>query len=317
VRILFWGTPEFAVPPLEALLGEGFDVVGVVTQPDRPVGRARTLTAPPVKEVALREGLPVLQPEKPRGEAFLAELTALGADLNVVVAYGHILPTNVIEHPPRGTINIHASLLPDLRGAAPIETAIRRGLTETGVTIMRMVLAMDAGPILHTARVPILADETGGELRNRLSEVGAQALIEALALMDVGQLPETEQDHPRATFAPKIEREDARINWHAPAPDIANLIRAYDPRPGAFTTLHGVDVKCFGVRASHMHTHVDAPGTVLAIDDAGLLVACGEGTVRIVDVHPSGKRRQHVREWSAGRGVAINDVLGAEPHTTA
>ncbi len=312
MRILFWGTPEFAVPPLEALLGEGFDVVGVVTQPDRPVGRARTLTPPPVKEVALREGLPVLQPERPRGDAFLAELTALGADLNVVVAYGHILPLAVIEHPPRGTINIHASLLPELRGAAPIETAIRRGFTQTGITIMRMVLAMDAGPILHTSTVPILPDETGGELRNRLSELGAQSLIEALALLELEQLPEREQDHTRATFAPKIERDMARIDWRAPAPDVANAIRAWDPRPGAWTTLAGTDVKCFGVRASHMHTHVDAPGTVLSIDDDGMLVACGEGTVRILDVHPSGKRRQRVSEWAAGRGVAINDVLGTD-----
>ena len=313
MRILFWGTPEFAVPPLEALLGEGFDVVGVVTQPDRPVGRTRALTAPPVKEIALREGLPVLQPERPRGEGFLAELTALGAALNVVVAYGHILPSAVIGFPRLGTINIHASILPELRGAAPIETAIRRGRTESGVTIMRMVLAMDAGPILHVARVPILPDETGGELRNRLSEVGAQALIEALALLDAGQLPEREQDHARATYAPKIDREDARIDWSAPAPDVANLIRAYDPRPGAFTPHRGVDVKCFGVRPSHMHTHVDVPGTVLALDDDGMLVACGEGTVRIAEVHPSGKRRQRVQDWAAGRGIAINEVLGTVP----
>jgi methionyl-tRNA formyltransferase len=317
VRILFWGTPDFAVPPFEALLGEGFDVIGVVTQPDRPVGRTRALTPPPVKEVALREGLPVLQPERPRGDAFIAELTALGADLNVVVAYGHILPLSVIELPKLGTVNIHASLLPALRGAAPIETAIRRGFTETGVTIMRMVFAMDAGPIMHVARVPILADETGGELRNRLSEVGAQALIEALALMDARQLTERDQDHTLASFAPKIEREDARINWHATAPDIANVMRAYDPRPGAFTVHRGVDVKCFGVRASHMHTHVDTPGTVLAIDADGMLVACGEGTVRISDVHPAGKRRQHVTEWLAGRGVAIDDVLGYDHPTAA
>jgi len=312
VRILFWGTPDFAVPPLEALLGEGFDVVGVVTQPDRPVGRTRVLTPPPVKVVALREGLPVLQPERPRGDAFLAELTALGPDLNVVVAYGHILPVAVIEQPPRGTINIHASLLPTLRGAAPIETAIRRGHTESGVTIMRMVLAMDAGPSLYTARVPILDDETGGELRNRLSEVGAQALIEALALLELQLLVETEQDHALATFAPKIEREDARIIWHATAPEIANVVRAYDPRPGAFTTLRGLEVKCFGVRASAMHTRVDVAGTVLAIDDQGMLVACGEGTVRISDVHPSGKRRQSVYDWAAGRGLAVGDVFGMD-----
>jgi methionyl-tRNA formyltransferase len=268
---------------------------------------------PPVKDVALREGLPVLQPERPRGESFLAELRALGADLNVVVAYGHILSTAVIDMPGRGTINIHASLLPELRGAAPIETAVRRGFSETGITIMRMVLAMDAGPILHVARVPILSDETGGELRNRLSEVGAQALIEALALMDVGQLRDVEQQHAHATFAPKIERDDARIVWHAPAPDVANQIRAYDPRPGAFTVHRGADVKCYGVRPSHMHTHVDTPGTVLAIDETGLLVACGEGTVRITEVHPSGKRRQRVQDWLAGRGIAIGDTLGIEP----
>lgn len=312
MRILFWGTPEFAVPPLEALLGEGFDVVGVVTQPDRPVGRTRALTPPPVKVVALREGLPLLQPERPRGDAFLAELTALGPDLNVVVAYGHILPVAVIEHPPLGTINIHASLLPALRGAAPIETAIRRGHTESGVTIMRMVLAMDAGAIMHTARVPILADETGGELRNRLSEVGAQALIEALALMDLKLLVETEQDHNRATFAPKIEREDARIDWRASATDVANLVRAYDPRPGAFTTLGVLEVKCFGILPLHTHTQVDAPGTVLALDDDGMLIACGEGTVRLREVHPSGKRRQTVRDWAVGRGIATGDILGTD-----
>jgi len=317
MRILFWGTPEFAVPPLEALLGEGFDVVGIVTQPDRPVGRARVLPPPPVKAVGLREGLPVLQPEKPRGEAFMAELTALGPDLNVVVAYGHILPTAVIEQPTRGTINIHASLLPALRGAAPIETAIRRGFAQTGVTIMRMVLAMDAGPILHSSRVPILPDETGGELRNRLSELGAQSLIEALALMELEQLPEMPQDGALVTFAPKIERENARLDWSAPAPEVANLIRAYDPRPGAFTTQHGVDVKCFGARATHMHTRVDAPGTVIALDDEGVMVACGEGTVRIGVVHPSGKRRQTAREWAAGRGVALNDVLGVDTVTIA
>lgn len=312
MRILFWGTPDFAVPPLEALLGEGFDVVGIVTQPDRPVGRARTLTPPPVKVVALREGLPVLQPERPRGEAFLHELQALEAELNVVVAYGHILPTAVIAQPMRGTINIHASLLPALRGAAPIETAIRRGFTETGISIMRMVLAMDAGPVLHTARVPILPDETGGELRNRLSEVGAQSLIEALALMELNQLPEVEQDATLATFAPKIERADARIDWTAPARDVANLIRAYDPRPGAFTTVHGVDVKCFGARLQEMPAGGAAPGTALGVDGDGLLVACGQGAVRIAVVHPSGARRQLAREWAAGRGVAMHDVLGAD-----
>lgn len=315
MRVLFWGTPDFAVAPLEALLGEGFDVVGVVTQPDRPVGRARTLTPPPVKDVALREGLPVLQPEKPRGDAFLAELTALGADINVVVAYGHILPRAVIEQPPRGTLNIHASLLPLLRGAAPIEAAIRQGFTETGVTIMRMVPALDAGPVLLARRIPILDDETGGELRVRLSELGAQAIVEALVMLDAGAIEERPQDDALATYAPKIERDDAQVDWTRPARAVADTIRAFDPRPGAFTLLGDVAVKLFGVRAATMAHAVDRPGTVLAVDDDGLLVACGEGTVRVREVHPAGRRRLAAREWHAGRGVAPGDVFA--PHAPA
>ncbi len=174
MRVLFWGTPDFATAPLRALIGEGFDVVAVVTQPDKPVGRSRSaLQAPPVKRVAIEESIPVLQPEKPRGDAFLAELLALEPDISVVVAYGHILPKAVIDLPRLGTLNIHASLLPALRGAAPIQAAIRDGFVETGVSIMQMVPALDAGPVLHTARTPILDDETSLELSLRLSEIGA------------------------------------------------------------------------------------------------------------------------------------------------
>jgi methionyl-tRNA formyltransferase len=187
MRVLFWGTPDFAVPPLRALLGEGFDVVGVVTQPDRPRGRSRSRLDPsPVKAVALAEGLPVLQPERPRGDAFLDEVRALAPDLSVVVAYGHILPRAVIDLPPLGTLNIHASVLPLLRGADPIRAAILQGFASTGVTIMRMVPALDAGPVLHVRETPVASDETYGELWARLSELGAVALIEALTLMDVG-----------------------------------------------------------------------------------------------------------------------------------
>jgi len=172
VRVLFWGTPEFAEPPLRALIGEGFDVCGVITQPDKPVGRSRsTLEPPPVKRLALEEGLTVLQPDRPRGEEFIAQLRELEPDLSVVVAYGHILPTAVIDLPRLGTINIHASLLPKLRGAAPIQAAIRDGHTETGVTIMRMVQALDAGPSILQVRTPIPEDETFGELRLRLAEM--------------------------------------------------------------------------------------------------------------------------------------------------
>ena len=313
MRVLFWGTPEFATPPLRALLGEGFDVVGVVTQPDRPRGRSRTQLDPSsVKQVALAEALPVLQPEKPRGEDFMAEMRALAPDLSVVVAYGQILPRAVIELPPLGTLNIHASLLPRLRGAAPIQAAIREGLAETGVSIMRMVPALDAGPVLHTVRTPIADDETYGELQQRLSELGALALAQPLALLEAGAVHEEPQDDALATYASKVEREHARLDWTRAAEDVARAIRAYDPKPGAFSTLRGADVKLFGARTVAVEEGEDAaPGDVLALGDHGLTVKCGEDAVRVALVQPAGKPRLAVADWVRGRGVEIGDRFGA------
>src|SRR5215510_3284363 len=249
MRVLFWGTPEFAAPPLRALIGEGFEVVGVVTQPDRPVGRSRSkLESPPVKIVALEESVPVFQPERPRGEEFIDQLRALAPDLSVVVAYGHILTTEVINLPRLGTINIHASLLPLLRGAAPIQAAIREGHAETGITIMRMVKALDAGPVILQMRTPIPDDETFGELQLRLAEMGALALIEALALISLGKATETPQDDTEATYAGKLDRASTRIDWTADAAHVARTIRAYDPRPGAFAKAKSGEVKLFGAR---------------------------------------------------------------------
>ncbi|AHG90103.1 Methionyl-tRNA formyltransferase [Gemmatirosa kalamazoonensis] len=311
MRILFWGTPDFATPPLRALLGEGFDVVGVVTQPDRPRGRSRSRLEPsPVKEIAAAEGLPVLQPERPRGDAFLDELRALAPDLSVVVAYGHILPKAAIDLPARGTINIHASVLPALRGADPIRAAVRQGLAETGVSIMRMVPALDAGPVLHVLRTPISSDETFGELELRLSELGALGLIEALALLETGAAHETPQDDALATYAPKTEREHARVRWSAPAEDVARAIRAYDPRPGAYATLRGADVKLFGARAVPVEERPDAaPGEVLALGGDGLTVKCGEDAVRVAIVQPAGKARMTPGDWARGRGIELGDVF--------
>ncbi|MEO6526409.1 MAG: methionyl-tRNA formyltransferase [Gemmatimonadaceae bacterium] len=312
MRVLFWGTPEFATAPLRALLGEGFDVSAVVTQPDKPVGRSRsTLRPSPVKEVALTEGIPVLQPEKPRGEEFIAELRAFEPDLSVVVAYGHILPKAVIDLPRLGTLNIHASLLPALRGAAPIQAAIRDGLATTGVTIMQMVPALDAGPILHTARTPILEDETTGELSLRLSELGAGALIEALALLELGLATPQPQDESAVTFATKLTRESARVDWTGSAHEVGRHIRAYDPKPGAWGRLHGVEVKLFGARVAPRGTAHSA-GEVLAIDAVGMLVACGAGAVRILVAQPAGKRRLPPAEWANGRGVAVGDVFDTD-----
>lgn len=310
MRVLFWGTPDFAAPPLRALLGEGYEVVGVVTQPDKPQGRSRsTLVPSPVKLVALEEGIPVLQPDRPRGEELEAVLRALAPDVSVVVAYGHILPQSIVDLPPLGTLNIHASLLPRWRGAAPIQAAILAGDVETGVSIMRMVRRMDAGPVILQVPTPIPEDETYGELQLRLSELGALAILEALTLIALGAARETEQDEALATYASKVEREDALVDWTGDARQVARQIRAYDPRPGAYTTLRSIEVKLSGVRLA-----LDAsgdPGLVLAIDEAGMLVACGTGGVRVAYAQPAGKRRLAALDWAQGRGVAAGDILGA------
>lgn len=307
MRILFWGTPNFAAPPLRALLGEGFEVVGVVTQPDKPVGRSRVLTAPPVKHIALEEDLPVLQPSSARDGDFATALQELQPDLSVVVAYGHILPRAVIDLPTLGTINIHASLLPSLRGAAPIQAAIRDGLSETGISIMRMVPALDAGPVILQARTPVAGDETYGELQVRLSEMGALALIEALALMELGRAPEQPQDDSRATYAPKVTRDSTRIDWTLPGAAVCNAVRAYDPRPGAWTTLSGSDVKLFGAR--WVPEASGEPGELLRTGADGLLIACGRGSALISEVQQAGKRRMPAASWHRGRGIGIGEKL--------
>jgi methionyl-tRNA formyltransferase len=305
VRVLFWGTPDFATPPLRALLGEGFDVVAVVTQPDKPVGRSRsTLQPPPVKAVALEENIPVLQPDKPRGDAFLAQIRALEPDISIIVAYGHILTRAVIDTPKRGTLNIHASLLPAFRGAGPIQAAIRDGSDRTGVSIMRMVERLDAGPVILQLATPVLEDEKYGELALRLSELGAAALIEALALIEAGKATETPQDEALATYAPKITRDVTRVDWTRDARSVGRIIRAYDPRPGALTTMAGQDVKVFGARMAPS-TDRRAPGELMGLDKDGLVVACGEAAVRIFQVQPAGKKRMSGAEWLRGRGVAI------------
>lgn len=303
MKILFWGTPDFAVPSLRAMDDEGFDVVGVVTQPDRPAGRGRKLQPSAVKRTAEDLGLPVLTPEKPRGEEFMQEIGALAPDLSVVVAYGHILRREVLDVPPMGSINVHASLLPELRGAAPINWAIARGKQETGVTIIRMVETMDAGPMLGRIVEPILPDETASELWLRLSEVGAQALLEVLVRMAQGDLEEEEQEHHRATFAPKVDRATARIDWTRPAREIGWHVRGMDMVPGAWTELDGQAVKLF--RPTSMDGWDDAPpGTVVAADlEGGLLVSAGEGAVAFGEVQPPGKRRMDAAAWINGRGI--------------
>jgi methionyl-tRNA formyltransferase len=249
----------------------------------------------------------VLQPEKPRGEAFISAVKELAPDLSVVVAYGHMLPREVIDLPPMGTLNIHASLLPRWRGAAPIQAAMLAGDRQTGVSIMRMVPALDAGPVILQAATEILDDETGGELTMRLSELGALAIVEALTLLTLGDSAGQPQDEAQVTYAGKLAREHARIDWTRPAVDVSRVIRAFDPDPGAYSRLRDNDVKLFGARVA-----ADAagdPGTVLEIDEMGMLVACGTGGIRIAYAHPAGRRRLASLDWAQGRGVAAGDVF--------
>ena len=304
MRILFWGTPAFAVPSLRALGEEGHEIVGVVTQPDRPAGRGRELRASAVKVEALEQSFRILEPESARSDDFVEEIAALGADLSVVVAYGQILSLEVLSVPPRGSVNLHASLLPALRGAAPINWSIVGGDTVTGVTVMRMVEQMDAGPILFQAEEPIAREETASDLRMRLSEIGAEALVEALVLLEAGLIEEREQDESRATYAPKVDRATARIEWAHPSVVVENFIRGMDAVPGAWSELEDQPVKLFRPVADPEVIPEGRPGTIVEADpDTGLLVATAEGAVRIREVQTQGKRRMDAGAWILGRGA--------------
>ena len=307
MRVLFWGTPEFAAPALRALIGEGFEVVGVVTQPDKPQGREREIIPSPVKQIATDEEIPVFQPKNARDPELLEMLRVINPDISVVVAYGHILPQALIDLPRLGTLNIHASLLPELRGAGPIQAAIRQGLTETGISLMRVVSALDAGPVLLQKQTEIFDDETFGELQMRLAELGALTLIEALTLLSLGKAREKPQDDARATYAPKVTRDSSRIDWRNTALEISRLIRASDPRPGAFTKTPKGDVKLFGPKV--MDGINGEPGEVLKVMGE-LVIACGLDAVRITEVQPSGKNRMSAHEWARGRGTAVGDRYG-------
>jgi len=307
MRILFWGTPDFAVPSLRALQEEGHAVLAVVTQPDRPAGRGQSLRPSPVKEEAEREGIPVLQPERPRGEAFINEIRELEPELSVVAAYGHILVDEVLAVPRHGSINVHASLLPELRGAAPVNWAVIRGHSHSGVTIMRMVREFDAGPILYRVATPLPDDITAGELYAMLSEMGAVALIEALAQMEGDAIEEAEQAHDRATFAPKLGRADARINWALDAVSLDRWIRGCDPWPAAWSELDGLPVQMFASHADDTASE-QPPGTVLeAHPRRGMRIATGDGTLWVGEVKPAGRTRMTTGAWVAGRGAQEGD----------
>ena len=287
MKIVFAGTPEFAVPCLRAAARHA-EVVAVYTQPDRPAGRGRGLTPSPVKLEAVQRGIPVYQPENFRSAAARAELRALQPDLMVVVAYGLILPQSVLDIPEHGCWNVHASLLPRWRGAAPIQRAIEAGDTRTGVCLMQMEKGLDTGPVLLSQAIDIGADETGGQLHDRLSELGAQVLGDALGLLRATiRLPPHPQPAEGATYAHKIEKAEAKLDWSQPAIQLANKVRAFNPWPVAEAVLAGERVRIHAAVALD-ETHAAAPGSVLRAGREGIDIACGDGVLRIRELQREG-----------------------------
>lgn len=304
-RILFMGTPDFAVSSLDALIEAGYNVIGVVTQPDRPVGRKQVLTPPPVKEAALRHGLAVLQPEKIKAEEALEEVLALAPDLIVTAAYGQILPKRLLEAPKFGCINVHASLLPKYRGGAPIHKAIVDGETESGVTIMYMVEALDAGDMLSKVVVPIEERDTVGLLHDKLAAAGSRLLLETVPRLLAGEIQPEAQDHSAATFAPNIKRADEKIDWSKSAEQIYNQVRGLNPWPVAFTTCAGKVWKLWWVEKLPEVNSGKEPGTIIAREEDGLVVACGSGAVKITELQPEGKKRMSALDFLRGAGSSI------------
>ena len=309
MKVLFLGTSEFACPSLEALLDSPHEVMGVLTQPDRPKGRGQKLIPSPVKSIALKATLPVYQPEKVRDPGFLETLESLRPEIMVVVAYGQILSAAVLAIPSRGCLNVHGSLLPKYRGAAPIARAIQAGETHTGITTMLMDPGMDTGPILLTERTEISEEDTLGSLHDRLSRIGADLLLRTLEGLETNILTPIPQDHSQATYAPKVEKEEANIRWSSAARQVFNLIRAFDPWPGAFTFWSGRTLKLFRPRQVEGEGQ-EPPGTVLQASGEGLLIATSDGQLLVREVQMESRPRMGVAEFLRGNPLRSGARLG-------
>lgn len=304
------GTPDFSVPVLDMLVDEGYVIVGVVTQPDRPKGRKRVMTPPPVKVAAERHGLPVLQPEKVKDPEQLQPILDLKPDLIVTAAFGQILPKQLLDAPKYGCINVHASLLPELRGGAPIHYSILQGKKETGITIMYMVEKLDAGDILTQSVVPIEEHDHTGSLHDKLSISGSQLLKDTLPKLLKGELTPVKQDDAKATFAPNIKREQEKIDWTKSGEEIYNHIRGLHPWPVAFTQYEGKVMKIWWGEKIESTSNAD-PGTVLYTDSDGPVVATGNGTaIKLTDIQPAGKKRMTSAQYLQGRTFEKNERFG-------
>ncbi len=303
LKIVFMGTPDFAVPSLQALIDSPHEVVAAVCQPDRQRGRGKVLSPPPVKVLAIEHNIPVLQPGSVRTDEFFAQLQSLAPDLLVVVAYGKILPLRLLELPRLGAINVHGSILPKYRGAAPIQWAVINGEAETGITIMQMDAGMDTGDILLVERTPIGPDETAGELFDRLSTMGGATLGSAVDKLAAGRLRPQPQDHPLATTAPMLSKEMGHIDWSLPAQRLQSLIRGLDPWPSAYGFIDGKRFRFFHPEVVPHQTD-EVPGTIVRADNQGLLIATGEDCLLVREIQPEGKKRMEVATCLRGTAIA-------------
>jgi methionyl-tRNA formyltransferase len=312
-KVIFMGTPDFSVPVLQSLIDEKYDVIAVVTQPDRPVGRKRILTPPPVKVAAEKHGIPVYQPEKIKNEEDLNQVLDLKPDLIVTAAFGQILPNKLLEAPKYGCINVHASLLPELRGGAPIHYSILQGKEKTGITIMYMVEKLDAGDIISQVEVEIEERDHVGTLHDKLSAAGAELLIDTIPPLLAGEISPVKQDDSKATFARNIKREQEKIDWTRDGEEIYNHIRGLHPWPVAYTTLDGSVMKVWwGEKVS---VTPSSPGKIIGIEEDGFVVSSGNSTgIKITDLQPSGKKRMSAKDYLRGAGAHLKAglMLGEE-----
>ena len=318
MRVVFMGTPEFAVPTFQHLIHSECSVVGVVCQPDRPSGRGKKIQCGPVKTLALAQNIPVFQPEKMKAPEFLETLQSWNPDVIVVAAFGRILPQVILDLPPKGCVNVHGSLLPKYRGAAPIQWAVINGEAETGVTIMMMDAGLDTGAILEQAVMPISAEDTAGDVASRMAEIGGRLLVPTLQQWVAGSITPQAQNESQATLAPILKKEDGLLDWSQPASTLANRVRGLSPWPGGYTFVKGERWGIWKVQAeeqedsssaSSNHAHHE-PGTIVGVNKQAIEVQTGNGVLRLVEIQPANKKRMAVAQYVAGHDITVGMLCG-------